>query len=173
MTVIKKEVAINASTSSSSTQKKRKTKQTKTTIQTPLEQEKQSVCKDYSKEDKPVKQSNKKKGVVKCQYLINHKKKEFTGLSEEQIPSNLEKGYLLGSTCSVCNKSIVNKTKLTDKESESETMFNRKCLLCVCDNFKAANDITCSFCMCQQCFVDISFKDKKDEGTNRRSKRNK
>ena len=172
MTVIRKEGAINASTSSSSTQKKRKTKPTKTTIQTPPEQEKQSVCKDYSKEDEPVKKSNKKKGVGKCPCLINHKKKELTGLSEEQIPSNLEKGYLLGSTCSVCNKSIVNKTKLTDKESESETVFNRKCLLLVCDNFKAANDIFCSFCMCHQCYVDISLKDEKDEGTNRRSRRN-
>ena len=154
-------------------QKKRKKKPTKTTIQTPPVQEKQSVYKDYSKEDEPVKTSRKKKGVVKCPCLIYHKKKELTGLSQEQIISNLEKGYLLGSKCSACKKNIVNKTKLTDKESESETMFNRKCLLFVCDNFRAPKDITCSFCMCHQCHVDISSKDEKDEGTNRRSIRNK
>ena len=59
----------------------------------------------------------------------------------------MEKGYLIGSHYSLYNKVIVNKIKLTEQESATETMFNVKGLLSTCDNYSAAKDIHCYFHM--------------------------
>ena len=96
-------------------------------------------------------------------------------MSEEQIVANLEKGYLKGTHCGACNKVIVNKTKLTEQESATETIFNTKKLLFTCDNHRKKNK--CSFCMCRKCFVDVSNnkdKENKNEGVRKSTrKRNK
>ena len=69
-------------------------------------------------------------------------------MSEEKIVANLEKGYLIGAYCSVCNKVIISKTKLLEQELATKTIFNIKQLLFTCDNYSAAKDTHCSFCMC-------------------------
>ena len=53
-------------------------------------------------------------------------------------------------------------------------MFNIKLLLFTCDNFRADNDASCTFCMSSQCHIDVRINDEKDnnEGT-RRSRRNR
>jgi len=172
-TALKREETTTSSASSSIAKIKRKPKQAKAPTKTPPVSEKQSVYTDYSKEDNQVPKKAKMKHVLKCPYAMNHKKKELTGLSEEQIVANLEKGYLLGAKCSLCNKVIVNKTRLTDQEAATETIFNSKSLLFSCDNYKAAMDIPCIFCMCLRCFVDISINYGKDnnEGARRSSRR--
>ena len=126
---------------------------------------------DYSKDIAPKKKKNNEKST-KCPFAVDHKKNGIRGLSEEQIIGNLDSGYLLGASCSVCNKVIVHKNNLTDEEKATETMFNRKLLLLTCDNFRAANDVSCRFCMCGQCYRDICINDEKsaDKGA-RRSRR--
>ena len=88
---------------------------------------------------------------------------------------NLENGYLSGARCSVCEKIIVNKSNLINEESASETIFNKKNLMFSCENYSTSKEIPCSFCMCRQCYVDVSINDEKNDDTPmaRRSKRKK
>ena len=136
--------------------------------------EKKSVHEDYSKDDEPKKKKWNDKRTIKCPLVGDYKKKELTGLLEEEIVGNLDSGYLLGAKCSACQKVIVSKTKLADEEKATKTLFNRKFFLFTCDNFRAANGMSCVFCMCGQCHVDLHINDKNDnnKGT-RRSRRSR
>ena len=163
-------------TASSSTFAKSKT--TKSATKKPSSKnkpkEKKSVHRDYSMEDKPKVNKRNTKKSNKCPFEKDHKKCGMRGLSEEQIIGNLDSGYLKGATCSVCKKVVVHKTTLTDEEKAKETMFNAKLLLFTCENFRATNYISCRFCMCRQCYIDIFIHDEKgDQKGARRSGRNR
>ena len=136
--------------------------------------EKKSVYRDYSKEDEPKEKKPNKKKSTKCPFEKDHRKNGMNGLSEEQIVGNLDTGYLKGATCGACKKIIVSKNTLSEEEKEKETMFNTKLLLFTCENYRAANDISCKYCMCRQCYIDIYITDEKSyqQGT-RRSGRNR
>ena len=161
----------SVASSSASTKRKRKTKPAKASPKPPPVLEKKSVHKNYDKKDDQIEKNPKRKRTSKCPHVGMHQKRELTGLSEEQIVANLEKGYLRGAHCSVCKKIIVNKKKLTTQESATKTMFSMKRLLFTCDNYSAANDINCTFCMCRQCFVDVSINDKNDTNPEARKSR--
>lgn len=163
----------STTSSSISTKSKRTSKATKPAPKPMPPKEKKSARRDYSKDVAPKEKKKNNAHSTKCPFAVDHKKNGIRGLSEEQIIGNLDSGYLLGASCSVCNKVIVNKNNLTDEEKATETMFNRKLLLLTCDNFRAANDVYCRFCMCGQCYRDIYINDEKsaDKGA-RRSRRN-
>ena len=145
---------------SASAKRKRKSKPSKAMPKQPQVLQKKSTYKDYGKDDDLIKNNpNKKKRTSKCPHVGMHEKRDLAGLSEEQDVRNLDNGYLSGAHCSVCKKVIVNKTKLTEQESATETMFNKKRLLFTCNNYSAANDMHCSFFICHQCFVDVSKND--------------
>ena len=176
-TVAKKE---NATTSSSSTKiNNRKRANTSRSLpqSPPAPIEKQSIRREESDEEAPkkkkAKKSNKKKGpgkLLPCPFLKHHKNNEMIGLSEEEEVRNLTKGYLFGTKCGACKRKLVNKTKLSEEESKTETSFNSKRTYFTCENFKSAKNIRCSFCMCRECCISINAKDS-DIGTSRRSTR--
>ena len=68
-------------------------------------------------------------------------------------------------------KVIAHKTNLTDEEMKTETMFNRKHKLFTCDNFRAANDVSCAFYMRGQCHMDVYINDEKENDRARKSRR--
>ena len=69
--------------------------------------EKKSVHEDYSKDDEPKKKKWNDKRTIKCPLVGDYKKKELTGLLEEEIVGNLDSGYLLGTKCSACKKLLL------------------------------------------------------------------
>lgn len=103
---------------------------------------KESVHKDDTDEEEPkkrkLKRNNKNKKTTKCPFIVSHQNRELEVLSEEQDVRDLENGYLSGARCSACENIIVNKSKLINEESATETIFNKKWLIFSCENYSAS-----------------------------------
>ena len=92
----------------------KKTKPAKASPKPPPVLEKKSVHKNYDEKDDQIEKNPKRKRTSKCPHRGMYQKRELVGLSEEQIATNLEIGYLIGAHCSICNKVIITKTKLIE-----------------------------------------------------------
>ena len=84
-------------TSSLSTKQKHRTTTNKVLPKPQPAMEKKSVQKDYFKEDDRKEKKWNNKRTIKCPFAGNYKKKELTGLLEEQIVGNLDFEYFLGA----------------------------------------------------------------------------
>ena len=76
--------------------------------------------------------------------------------AEEKDTYYLSNGYLKDASFSLCKKIITSKPKLTDKESESETICNKKWLMFSFENYQTFKEMPCSFCMGYDYYAGIS-----------------